>query len=193
MLFKPSDEMTEYMGNNVVNKLKKCGKDVIIYPMAKITHPDMVSIGDYSRICDFCLLHPAGGGLKIGRYCDFEPYAQIWGAGNLQIGDFVDVGPGAIIMSQGYEYRTCGIMVGTVEQQHEKTIFTDLTIGDHVYIGAHVTILHTVHNIGEGALIGAGAVVNRDLDPWGVYVGTPCKKIGERPRTAIEQVMEYGL
>lgn len=68
-----------------------------------------------------------------------------------------------------------------------------MTINDHVYIGAHATILHTVHNIGEGALIGAGALVNRDFDPWGVYVGSPCKKIGERPRPALEQVKEYEL
>lgn len=61
MLFEPTDNMTKYMGNNVIHKLGECGKDVIIYPLAKITHPDMVSIGDNTRICDFCLLYPAGG------------------------------------------------------------------------------------------------------------------------------------
>ena len=193
MLFKPQNKMEELQGEEVKKLLMKCGRDVIIYPTAKMAHPDAISIGDNTRVCDYVFMQPAGGQIKIGRYCDFEPFSQIWGAGNLTIGDFVDFGPGAIIMSQGYDYRTCGIMVGTVEQQHEKTIYTDLTIGDHVYFGANTTVLHTVKNIGEGAIVGANSLVNKDLEPWGVYVGTPARKIGERPRIALDQVKEYGL
>lgn len=193
MLFSPQDAMQENMGNNVLKLLKRCGEGVIVYPTSKIAHPDSVEIGDYTRICDFVFIHPAGGNIQIGRYCDFEPMSQIWGTGNLIIGDFVDFGPGVTIMSQGYDYKTCGIMVGTVEQQHSKTIYTDLTIGDHVYFGANSTVLHTVKNIGEGALIGANTLVNKDLDPWGVYVGSPARKIGERPKIALDQVKEYGI
>ena len=36
--------------------------------------------------------------------------------------------------------------------------------------------------IGEGAVIGANSFVNKDLDPWGIYVGSPAKKIGERKK-----------
>ena len=35
---------------------------------------------------------------------------------------------------------------------------------------------------GEGAVIGAGSFVNKDCEPWGIYVGSPARKIGERPR-----------
>lgn len=193
MLFSPETMMQENMGKNVLPLLKKCGENVIIYPMSKVAEPENIEIGDNTRICDYCFIHPAAGVIKIGRYCDFEPFSQIWGVGVLNIGDFVDFGPGVTIMGQGYDYRTCGIMVGTVEQQHEKTIYSELNIGSHAYFGANSTVLHTVHNIGEGALIGANTLVNKDLDPWGVYVGVPAKKIGERPKLALDQVKEYGI
>ena len=52
---------------------------------------------------------------------------------------------------------------------------------DDAYIGANCTIMPGV-TIGEGAVVGANALVNKDLDPWGIYVGVPCKKIGEREK-----------
>ncbi|MCR4913326.1 MAG: acyltransferase [Lactobacillus sp.] len=49
-------------------------------------------------------------------------------------------------------------------------------IDDGCWIGANVTILPGVH-IGKGCVIGAGAVVNKDCEPNGVYVGVPAKRI----------------
>ena len=39
---------------------------------------------------------------------------------------------------------------------------------------------------GKGAVIGANTLVNKDVEPWGIYVGSPCKKIGERQKPADE-------
>lgn len=41
--------------------------------------------------------------------------------------------------------------------------------------------------IGEGALVGANALVNRNLEPWGIYFGNPVKKIGEREKPTEER------
>ena len=49
-------------------------------------------------------------------------------------------------------------------------------IDDGCQIGANVTILPGVH-IGKEYVIGAGAVVNKDCEPNGVYVGVPAKRI----------------
>lgn len=190
---KLNDSMSEFMGQEVVSKLKYSGEGVKVYPCGKICSPSHVSIGDHTRLCDFVLIHPEQGEITIGRYCDFEPFSLIWGAGRMVIGDFVNFGPGTKIMGNAYEYRDGDISVGTVEQTHKGIIEGDLTIGDHVYFGADVTVLAGVHVIGEGAFIGAQALVTHDLEPWGVYVGSPAKKIGERPRGAKQKVIEYGL
>ena len=188
-----NDLMNEYMGQGVTKLLKSCGEGVKVYPMAKIVSPNCVKIGDNTRLCDFSFIHPEGGTIEIGRYCDFEPYSLIWGAGKMKIGDFVNFGPGMKIMGNLYDYKIGDIMVGTVEQTHAGIIAPELVIEDHVYFGADVTVLGSVHYIGEGALIGAQTLVNRDLEPWGVYVGSPAKKIGERPRGALDKVTMYGL
>ena len=187
------DNMREFMGQEVVSKLKKKGVGVKIYPCAKICSPERVEIGDHTRLCDYALIHPEQGQITIGRYCDFEPYSLIWGAGRLIIGDFVNFGPGMKIMGNSYEYRDGDIAVGTVEQTHSSIINGDLVIEDHVCFGADVTVLAGVHKIGEGAFVGAQALVTHDLEPWGVYVGSPARKIGERPRCAKDKVKEYGL
>ena len=96
-------------------------------------------------------------------------------------------------MGNSYEYRDGDIAVGTVGQTHSSIINGDLVIEDHVYFGADVTVLAGVHKIGEGAFVGAQALVTHDLEPWGVYVGSPARKIGERPRCAKDKVKEYGL
>lgn len=190
---KQNDNMSEFMGMNVISKLKEVGEGVKIYPGAKIVRPDAVSIGEYTRLCDFAFIHPEGGQISIGRYCDFEPYSLIWGAGDMVIGDFVNFGPGMKIMGNMYDYREGDISVGTVEQTHKGIIAPKMVIEDHVYFGADVTVLASVHRIGEGAFIGAQTLVNRDLEPWGIYVGSPARKIGERPRGALNKVIEYGL
>jgi acetyltransferase-like isoleucine patch superfamily enzyme len=49
-------------------------------------------------------------------------------------------------------------------------------IGDKAFIGCNVLILKGV-TIGEGAVIGAGSVVTRDIAPWHVAAGNPCREL----------------
>lgn len=69
--------------------------------------------------------------------------------------------------------------------QYQEIMYGDITIEDDAYIGANCTIMPgtTIH---EGAVIGANALVNKDVDPWGIYVGSPCRKIGERQKPSYE-------
>ena len=41
-------------------------------------------------------------------------------------------------------------------------------------------------SIGEGSVVGALSFVNKSLKPWGIYFGTPAKRIGERKRNVIK-------
>ena len=50
-----------------------------------------------------------------------------------------------------------------------------ITIGNRSWIGPGATILHSV-NIGEGAVIAAGAVVTKDVEPFSIVAGIPAKK-----------------
>ena len=60
-------EGLEFMGNNVRDKLKYCGKDVRLYPLAKITKPEVVELDDNCQVFDFAWLY-GGLSIKIGKY-----------------------------------------------------------------------------------------------------------------------------
>jgi virginiamycin A acetyltransferase len=55
-----------------------------------------------------------------------------------------------------------------------------LVIGNDVWIGANAVILPEVNRIGDGAVIGAGAVVNRDVPPYAVVLGNPARVVKYR-------------
>lgn len=57
-------------------------------------------------------------------------------------------------------------------------------IGNRVWIGYRAIILPGI-TIGEGAVVGAGAVVTKDVDPFAIVAGNPARKIGVRNRELI--------
>lgn len=64
----------------------------------------------------------------------------------------------------------------------EKDVLTRpaLVIGHDVWIGEMAIILPGVKSIGNGAIIGAGSIVTKDVEPYSIMVGNPAKKIGKR-------------
>ena len=56
-----------------------------------------------------------------------------------------------------------------------------ITIGDDVWLGTHVVVLEGV-NIGTGAVVGTGSLVNKDIPPYEIWAGVPAKFIKERPK-----------
>ncbi|MCI7302393.1 MAG: acyltransferase [Clostridiales Family XIII bacterium] len=190
---KENELMSEFMGSNVKKLLKYCGKEVMIFPMAKIVSPDRVEIGDHSRLCDYVFIHTGyTGNYKIGRYTDLEPFTCLWAGGDIVIGNFVNVAPAVVFLSAKFEYKNGSILTSVIQQNEENIQHESIIVEDHVLIGTHSTIMAGVH-IGEGAIIGANSLVNKDLDPWGVYVGNPIRKIGERPKDAKSKAIDLGL
>lgn len=172
-------EGIELMGENVKDKLRSCGEGVKIYPMAKIAFPHVVDLGSHSKIRDFAFIF-AGEGVKIGEYTDVQPHTIIWGGGLTIIGDRVSTGPGTVFLSATYSHAAGLKMVDGMGEGESVTLGGRLVVDNDVYIGARSTIMPVT--IGEGCVIGAGSFVNRDCAPWGIYVGSPARRIGERPR-----------
>lgn len=65
----------------------------------------------------------------------------------------------------------------------------DTVVGNDVWIGQNVTILPGVH-IGDGAIIGANSLVSKDVPPYCIVGGNPCREI--RPRFD-KELIEYLL
>lgn len=169
----------ELMGDNVRNQLKSCGENVKIYPMAKIAFPHVVELGNNCKIRDFAFIF-AGEGVKIGEYTDVQPHTVIWGGGKTILGNRVSTGPGTVFLSQTYSHAAGLKMVDGMSEGQTAIVGGELVVEDDVYIGARCVIFPVT--IGEGAIIGAGSLVNKDCEPWGIYVGNPARKVGVREK-----------
>ncbi len=169
----------ELMGDNVKALLKKCGETTKIFPLAKLCKPEVIEIGEMNRIHDFVFMW-GGLGIKIGNYNDIQTFVNIWGGGELIMGDYISIGGGSQLLTATYDYKGYR-MVDGLPEDHTNTLFGKLVIESDVYIGVNSTIMPNVI-IAEGSVIGGGSFVNKSTEPWSIYVGSPAKKIGERPR-----------
>ena len=172
-----------FMGDNLRDTLKYCGEGVVLYPLCKMIRSEHAEIDDYTRILDFTFID-AGKSLKIGKHSMITWQVVIEGGANTYIGDRVFIGPGSRILTSTYKLHGFYSAEFIPEECHQIE-YGDITIHDDAYIGANCSILPGV-TIGEGAVVGANAMVNKDLEPWGIYVGCPAKKVGERKRPSAD-------
>ena len=95
---------------------------------------------------------------------------------HLVMGDDIIMAPNVTILGAGHRFMDRSV---TINQQgnFDKTT---LTIGNDVWIGRNVTILSGVRRIGNGAVIGACAVVTHDVPDYAIVAGNPAKVIKYR-------------
>lgn len=122
----------------------------------------------------------------IGRYCSINGTAKIWNNHSL---DCVTTSP--ILDYPGVypwrKYRERSAFVKKYGKHHHNAAFENseirdnkmVTIGNDVWIGAYVSILPGV-TIGDGAVVAAGAVVTKDVEPYAIVGGVPAKRIRYR-------------
>ena len=177
-------ESLNFMGENIKRKLKYCGEGVFLYPLSKVIHPENAELDDHCRIFDNVFID-AGRSLKIGKYSIITWFSLIEGGGHVIIGDRVFIGPGSKILSSTYEINGY-YSIEHIPDECRKTEFKDIKIEDDAYVGANSVIMPGV-TIGEGAVVGANSLVDRNLKPWGIYFGNPVKLIGTREQPSVEK------
>ena len=119
------------------------------------------------------------GFLEIGENVGINHHAELDYSGRLVI-------EGDVWISQGVIVETHEHFIRDRSRKKEQPIgLGNLTICRDAWVGANCVILPSVRRIGEGALIGAGAVVTRDVEDWAIVAGVPARVIGtreDRPR-----------
>lgn len=117
----------------------------------------------------------------VGNDVAIGPRSLLWTTGaKIFIKDKVIVGPGLSIITGDHKIDIVGkYMADVTVDEKDKEDDQDVTIEKDVWIGSNVTILKGV-TIAEGCVIGGGAVVTKSTEPYGIYVGVPGRRIGER-------------
>jgi acetyltransferase-like isoleucine patch superfamily enzyme len=176
-----------------------CGKGVILGRGLMIRRPGQIKIGDQVAIDDFTLLDGGmenelavtiGAGsiiskgcvvqaktrpLVMGENCDIGAHVLLSSIGGIILGDAVLIAGNCYI--GGGRYHTEDLARPIMDQG----VYSrgPVKIGDGTWIGASATILDGV-TIGTGCVVGAGALVTRDIPDYGVAVGAPARVIRYR-------------
>lgn len=120
----------------------------------------------------------------IGSNNYFGPRCML---NNVRMGNFCSIAPDVKI-GQAEHDLTCISTYGRIcESRGYKMSHTPAVIGDNVWIAANAVVKQGIE-IGEGSVIGAGAVVTKNIPPYSVAVGIPAKVI--RTRFSEKQISE---
>lgn len=131
---------------------------------------ERVLIGRHARL--EAIGEDNGVKLRVGTRARIGPYAHIGAALSLTIGERVGIASGVLVIDHDHDFRDPRAgYYGT-----GKLLASPIVIHDNAWIGERAIILKGV-TIGEGAIIGAGALVNRDVPPYCIAVGVPAKVI----------------
>lgn len=164
------------------------GRDVRIYDLARILQPEQITVGDSVIIDDYTFL-VGGTGMTIGSFVHIGAFTSVMGGGEFTMGDFAGLSGGVRVYTGNEDYLGGSLTNPAVPHPWRVAERSYVHIGKHAIIGANAVILPGV-TIGEGAVVGALSMVTRDLDPFTINIGTPARRIRERPRDRILQLEE---
>ena len=179
-------QFDENMGSQLKEKFKKCGKNVEVYPLSKIIKPEMVEVGDNSMIDDFTFIY-GGSGIKIGRYVHVSSFVSIIGGGELILGDYTVLATGSRVLTGTDTYYGGKRMSTALPLEQRNVVRGKVVVEKDAFVGTN-TVVHPNVTIGEGAIIGSCSLVLKDVEPWSINAGAPCKKIGTRPKVVVEDI-----
>jgi acetyltransferase-like isoleucine patch superfamily enzyme len=129
------------------------GVNVRIEPGFEISYPEKIQIAD---------------DVYVG------PHAYISGMGGVTIGPGTIIGPRVTIYSANHRFREA-----TALPYNSEEVLQPVVIGENVWVGGNVIFVPGAQ-VGEGCVVGAGAVVTREFEPLTILGGNPAAEIGRR-------------
>ena len=176
------DAVRELAGRNRVRRqIQGRGTRITLHRTAEVRSPDRLSLDNGVTVDHGVVLHCGGmdwshpeAGISIGASSYVGPNSVLFGGGGIEIGEAVLISPGVVITSHQHTFREDGVDI-----QAQPLEFGRVVIDRDVWIGANATVLPGIR-IGQGAVVGAGAVVSRDVPARSVVVGVPARVLRER-------------
>jgi len=155
-----------------------------IYESARIVgNLEAFHLGPFSQIDDFVFCF-VGEGCRIGRNVHIASFCSIIGGGECILEDFSGLSAGCRLITGSDDFTGPWLTNPTVPAEFTNVKRGTVRLKRHAVLGTNVVVFPDV-TIGEGAAVGAGAIVRKDLEPWTIYAGTNPKPVGKRDQDAI--------
>ena len=163
-------------------KVCRIGSNVTFYPNCFIQgSADRLIVEDHVDFFPNTYVSTGGSGsfVEVGHNSHFAPGCVLYGWGGLRIGPFCNIAAHCVFATVGHDQ-----LVHAGKRMCEApAVRGPITLEEDVWLCAHVTVTAGT-TIARGCIIGANAVVTRDTDPMGLYVGVPARRL--RDRTAAD-------
>ena len=164
-----------------MQRLAQVGEGVQVFEHALILKPETISIGDHSRVDDYCRLE-GGESLQIGRHVHVSSFSSIIGGGTCLIGDLADVAHGARVITGSDQPDAAMSTMSPMEWRH---VELSTIVIDHLAFLASGAVMLPGTSLGVGAIAAAGSVVTKPVPAWEIWSGVPAKPLRNRDREAL--------
>ena len=168
--------------------LKSYGKNIFVSKKASLYNPEKMEFGDFVRIDDFCVL---SGNIKLGSHIHIAAHSMlVAGRYSIEMEDFSGISSHCSIYADSDDYSGESMSNPMCPELYRTTYGKQIFIKRHAVIGAGSVILPGAC-IEEGAAIGAMSLVTKNMPPWHICAGIPCKVIKARSRKVLELEAEF--
>lgn len=151
---------------------KSLGKGVLISDKCSIYGAENISIGDFSRIDDFCILSASAEGIEVGRYVHISCYASLIGRARISLGDYVNISGRVSIYSSSDDFSGAVMTGPLVGEAYTNVKHAPVIIHKHTIVGAGTIVLPGV-TLHKAVAVGALSLVTKDCNPFSIYAGVP--------------------
>lgn len=141
---------------------------------ANTADPRGVSVGAGASVKEYAVLNANEGHVELGPRAWLGPHCLVYGNGGVSIGADVLIAAHTTISTVSHVTERTDVPINA-----QGIHCAPIVIEDDVWIGLNVSVLQGV-TIGTGAIVGAGAVVTRDVPPGAIAMGVPARVVGHR-------------
>ncbi len=167
---------------------RSLGANVRISDKASIYDADRISIGDNTRIDDFCVL---SGTITIGRNVHIAVFCNLAGGrAGITVCDFAGISYGSHLVAQSDDYSGATMTGPTVPAEFKHETSEPIYIGRHTILGTNTVVLPGV-TVPDGVSAGAHTLFTKSVEPWSVYVGSPAHRVKAREQGLLEMERNY--
>jgi len=164
---------------------KSLGDNVKIAKNCVIIGLHNISIGSNVQIDSGVHLIAARGFLDLGNYIHISAGCYFSCGGGIILKDYCGLAANVTIYSSSDDYTGRYLTNSTVPQEFRRDLPKLTVLNEHVIVGTGTCILPG-SIIEQGCSIGATSLVNRNLEEWGVYFGSPAKRIKRRKKDLLK-------
>ena len=167
---------------------KFIGKNVQISTKASIYNSENIEIDNNSRIDDFCIL---SGNIKIGKNVHITSMCLLAGGEKgIVLEDFTTLAYGVKVFTQSDDYSGETMTNSTIPVGYKNEYKKEVVIKMYSILGAGSIVLPGVI-LAEGTSVGAMSLMHKNTEPWGIYIGTPAKRLRNRSKNLLKLKVQY--